>query len=347
MIKNNPVLQARARFAAKPTILVFLISYLTSCEISVEYYLDRPGTAESEIDLRCSIRTLSYLAVLGYATWLVVPGHALAQNSNFWGGSGRKGKQLSAKAICTATPSIRRMEELCGRRMTRCKRGSTQEKMTEYRSTDKRRAQILKMVRSSSGGSLSRFPLPPQAYLLRVNVAPELPTDCIKTEESTPVPGHFLPRQLVPKGFLETDTDATPRPPRALVHTAATGDMLPSPYASHGAGLSVSPPSDDTHPARRRLPHDRGGHEVSRADDAGVTFPVSIGTRQGQTRLEMDVEVPPPKGEVDVAVRNLGFEKQVAVRFTFDDWETTSEVTARYAHSRGNALQEFQGRSLR
>lgn len=34
-----------------------------------------------------------------------------------------------------------------------------------------------------------------------------------------------------------------------------------------------------------------------------------------------------------ILVRNVSFEKHVAVRFTLDDWQTTSEVSARYAAS--------------
>ncbi|EPQ58675.1 hypothetical protein GLOTRDRAFT_35388 [Gloeophyllum trabeum ATCC 11539] len=34
-----------------------------------------------------------------------------------------------------------------------------------------------------------------------------------------------------------------------------------------------------------------------------------------------------------VKVKNLAFEKRVAVRFTFDDWQTTSEVTGKYVES--------------
>lgn len=44
-----------------------------------------------------------------------------------------------------------------------------------------------------------------------------------------------------------------------------------------------------------------------------------------------------------IRVRNLAFEKWVAVRFTFDWWQTTSEVTARYVESIcGGAHDRFQ-----
>ncbi|THG95028.1 hypothetical protein EW026_g6550 [Hermanssonia centrifuga] len=44
-----------------------------------------------------------------------------------------------------------------------------------------------------------------------------------------------------------------------------------------------------------------------------------------------------------VRVRNLAFEKWVAVRFTFDSWQTTSEVTARYMESIGDGqFDRFQ-----
>ncbi|KAF7359149.1 CBM21 domain-containing protein [Mycena sanguinolenta] len=94
----------------------------------------------------------------------------------------------------------------------------------------------------------------------------------------------------------------------------------------------------------------------SPTDDTSGTegdFPNWIfgGASEEQGQLEMLVDVPPPPHELDVklqaltlgddgtsvtgtvAVRNIAFDKWVAVRFTFDDWQTTSEVTARYSHS--------------
>ncbi|KAJ7063655.1 putative phosphatase regulatory subunit-domain-containing protein [Mycena amicta] len=95
----------------------------------------------------------------------------------------------------------------------------------------------------------------------------------------------------------------------------------------------------------------------SPTDDTSGTedFPDFVFGRD-QGVLEMLVVVPPPEGEVDVklqtlvlaedktsvagtvAVRNLAFDKWVAVRFSLDDWQTTSEVTARYSHSQPGGM---------
>ncbi|KAJ7460855.1 carbohydrate-binding module family 21 protein [Mycena galericulata] len=147
-----------------------------------------------------------------------------------------------------------------------------------------------------------------------------------------------------------------------------------------GAGSSKSAPSTPTQGTRSRVHFDtqlehvklflaeqkplavsRDGSPTEDTSGTEGDFPEWIfggGARDG--RLEMHVDVPPPLGEVDVklqtlaltddgtgvagtvAVRNLAFDKWVAVRFTFDGWQTTSEVTARYAHSLpGGAVDVF------
>ncbi|KAJ7491126.1 putative phosphatase regulatory subunit-domain-containing protein [Mycena latifolia] len=97
----------------------------------------------------------------------------------------------------------------------------------------------------------------------------------------------------------------------------------------------------------------------------GSDFPEWIFGRErdeplGRLEMAADVPSPPPGSELDVklqtlaladdgasvngtvAVRNLAFDKWVAVRFTFDAWQTTSEVTARFAHSLpGGAVDVF------
>ncbi|ESK92219.1 protein phosphatase regulatory subunit [Moniliophthora roreri MCA 2997] len=42
-----------------------------------------------------------------------------------------------------------------------------------------------------------------------------------------------------------------------------------------------------------------------------------------------------------IRVRNLAYQKWVAVRFTFDDWQTTSEVTAKYVESASGNIDIF------
>ncbi|KAJ6606307.1 putative phosphatase regulatory subunit-domain-containing protein [Mycena vulgaris] len=144
-----------------------------------------------------------------------------------------------------------------------------------------------------------------------------------------------------------------------------------------GAGSSKSAPTTPTHGTRsvhfdtqehiklflaeqKPLAVSRDGSPTEDTSGTDGDFPDWIFGREGAGRLEMDVVVPPAQGEVDVklqalsladdgtsvtgqvAVRNLAFDKWVAVRFTFDDWQTTSEVTARYSHSLpGGAVDVF------
>ncbi|KAJ7042085.1 putative phosphatase regulatory subunit-domain-containing protein [Mycena alexandri] len=145
-----------------------------------------------------------------------------------------------------------------------------------------------------------------------------------------------------------------------------------------GAGSSKSAPSTPTQGTRSvhfdaQLEHvklfiaEQKPLAVSRdgspTDDTSGTdgdFPDWLYGREGSGRLEMLVDVPPPPAELDVklqalmlsedgtsvtgtvAVRNIAFDKWVAVRFTFDDWQTTSEVTGRYSHSLpGGAVDVF------
>ncbi|KAG5653955.1 hypothetical protein H0H81_009072 [Sphagnurus paluster] len=48
-----------------------------------------------------------------------------------------------------------------------------------------------------------------------------------------------------------------------------------------------------------------------------------------------------PRIEGRVRVRNLAYAKSVVARFTFDGWQTTSEVSAHYTESRGPAVDVF------
>jgi hypothetical protein len=48
-----------------------------------------------------------------------------------------------------------------------------------------------------------------------------------------------------------------------------------------------------------------------------------------------------------VRVKNIAFEKWLAVRFTFDSWQTTSEVTAKYIESVENNVFDIFGFAIR
>ncbi|KAJ6620350.1 putative phosphatase regulatory subunit-domain-containing protein [Mycena sp. CBHHK59/15] len=138
-----------------------------------------------------------------------------------------------------------------------------------------------------------------------------------------------------------------------------------------GAGSSKSAPSTPTLGAKSRVHFDthlehvklflaeqkplavsRDGSPTEDTSGTEGDFPDWIfGNGGAKGRLEMLVDVPAAASEVDVklqelalaedgaavvgrvAVRNLAFDKWVAVRFTFDAWQTTSEVTARYVQS--------------
>ncbi|CAK5279246.1 unnamed protein product [Mycena citricolor] len=87
--------------------------------------------------------------------------------------------------------------------------------------------------------------------------------------------------------------------------------------------------------------------------------------RRDEGRLDMLVTVPEAKWEMDVklqtlkladdganvtgtiAVRNLAFDKWVAVRFTLDGWQTTSEVTARHLQSLAGGQVDIFSFSIR
>ncbi|KAF7298408.1 CBM21 domain-containing protein [Mycena kentingensis (nom. inval.)] len=156
--------------------------------------------------------------------------------------------------------------------------------------------------------------------------------------------------------------------------------------SGNGAGSSKSAPSTPTAGSRARVHFPSQLEQVklflaeqkplavsrdgSPTDDTSGTedFPDFIFGRsreEDEGVVEMSVHVPPPEGEVDVklqtlgldeertsvvgtvAVRNLSFDKWVAIRFTMDDWQTTSEVAARYSHSLSGGMVDVFSFNIR
>ncbi|KAJ3477650.1 hypothetical protein NLI96_g10317 [Meripilus lineatus] len=76
-------------------------------------------------------------------------------------------------------------------------------------------------------------------------------------------------------------------------------------------------------------------HEIDPSPNLTSAIPQSSPSPHANVHLET-VTLPrtrPPTLRGTVLVRNVAFEKSVAVRFTLDDWQTTSEVTCRHVVS--------------
>lgn len=76
-------------------------------------------------------------------------------------------------------------------------------------------------------------------------------------------------------------------------------------------------------------------YEIDTSSGRTSSVPVPMPSPYANVHLET-LALPrtrPPALRGTVLVRNIAFEKRVAVRFTLDDWQTTSEVTCRHVVS--------------
>lgn len=111
----------------------------------------------------------------------------------------------------------------------------------------------------------------------------------------------------------------------------------------------------------------RDGSPTDDTDGTESDFPSFIFGRSAKTRLQMNVNdiSSTPQEHLDVSllsleladdgtsiigrvrVRNIAFEKWVGVRFTFDSWQTTSEVTAKHLTSVNGGAFDIFGFTIR
>jgi len=71
--------------------------------------------------------------------------------------------------------------------------------------------------------------------------------------------------------------------------------------------------------------------------DVPMALPLAKDTRDVAVE---DIELVGSTVEGVVRVRNIAFGKWIAVRFTLDKWQTTSEITARYKESLPNGTMD-------
>jgi hypothetical protein len=159
----------------------------------------------------------------------------------------------------------------------------------------------LKVRRTQSRGSLSVITDPVNSS--SSNSAPATPAHkSVRFHSQLEHVKLFLTKQkplAVSRDGNPTDTSGTDSEIPPFIYHGRDDDLKERPLVMHRIDVPTSPP----------LPEDTRDVAVENIDLVGTVV------------------------EGTVRVRNIAFEKWIAVRFTLDKWQTTSEVTARYKES--------------
>lgn len=199
----------------------------------------------------------------------------------------------------------------------------------------------------SQPSSASSLPCTPSTPIILSNGKPLKPS--LKSSSSSPnIPG--LPR-AASKHLRAQSAPSTPAGPKN-VHFAEKDSGLETVrvFSRSGKPASLSkPPGEETETETEAesssmgqnsfpfpsLSNDTPVHEIDTNPSRTSAIPAPEPSPYANVHLET-LTLPrtrPPALRGTVLVRNMHFEKRVAVRFTLDDWQTTSEVTCRHVVS--------------
>ncbi|KAE9393667.1 hypothetical protein BT96DRAFT_214938 [Gymnopus androsaceus JB14] len=151
-----------------------------------------------------------------------------------------------------------------------------------------------------------------------------------------------------PGGLSSKSEPATPTVPKAVKFDSRLehvklflAEQRPRAVSRDGS------PTDDTSGTESDFPSFIFGDTKSKSLKMMVTnMPPSLNLDTDIVMEEMKLSSDEISIVGRVRVRNISFQKWIATRFTFDDWQTTSEVTARYLESAGEGFDIF-GFSIR
>ncbi|KAJ3734077.1 putative phosphatase regulatory subunit-domain-containing protein [Lentinula guzmanii] len=152
---------------------------------------------------------------------------------------------------------------------------------------------------------------------------------------------------VTPGGFTKSEP-ATPTVPKAVKFDSRLEHVKL--FLAEQRPLAVSrdgSPTDDTSGTESEFPSFIFG------DRKHTTLRMTVTNMPPSLNLDANIVLEEIKLGLDessivgrIRIRNISFQKWVAVRFTFDDWQTTSEVTAKYIESCNSKFDIF-GFSIR
>ncbi|PCH34353.1 hypothetical protein WOLCODRAFT_87441 [Wolfiporia cocos MD-104 SS10] len=193
----------------------------------------------------------------------------------------------------------------------------------------------------------SSLPRTPSTPIILSNGKPLKPS--LKSSSSSPNIAGLAPTRTHARA---QSAPSTPAPTHKNVHFAEKNAGLETVrvFSRSGKPASLSkPPGDETETETEAepsypFPSVHASEKLYEIDDSAArstTVPAPTYTASNSPAAYSHVvletlalpRTSPPSLRGTVLARNVAFEKHVAVRFTLDDWQTTSEVTARYVVS--------------